>query len=68
MAQDDEAARKARAEELRRQISGLTDRQADAGEETQSSPAEESQTKPDAGMSPRDFIHKRMQELDEPEK
>jgi hypothetical protein len=57
MATDDEAARKARAEQLRKQIDELKQRNKTPG-------------KPDnspAPKSPRDLIHDKMQELDENE-
>ena len=66
---DDAQARKARAESLRKQIARITDPKAGEGEESQDehTPSQPSQgkkagTKPPT--SPRDFIHRRMSELD----
>jgi hypothetical protein len=67
MAEDDEAARKSRAEKLRGQISRLKNHD-DAGDEKEPSQSEDSQTKTRSGESPRDFIRERMRELDEEEK
>jgi len=63
MSSDDEAARKARAERLRKQIKGLKGQQAGGkeprpkGGEGEEPPAE----------SPREFIHRKMRDLDEGE-
>lgn len=61
MDKDDAAARKARAERLRQQISNLVNKPdtAKGGDEKDSS-----QESPPAKESPRDFIHRRMEELD----
>jgi hypothetical protein len=59
MAEDDEAARKARAEALKKRIAQLAHPQAGADEQAQP---------PASGMSPRDFIHEKMQELENGEK
>jgi hypothetical protein len=65
MPQDDEAARKSRADDLRKQIASLTHPQKDAGAETDAAAARE---KPHGGggVSPRDFINEKMHELDDP--
>jgi hypothetical protein len=58
MSTDDEAARKARAERLREEIDKLVSPEGKPEEETgqpEAPPAE----------SPRDFIHRRMRELDQ---
>ncbi len=52
MTEDDAAARKNRADDLRKQIGSLEHQQSDAG----------------AKISPRDFIDAKMRELDEQEK
>lgn len=75
MTTDDEAARKAKAERLRQQISRLTNREAnsDQGSSEEADLSQEvdlphhSQDRPSSSMSPRDFIQKRMQELEEEE-
>ena len=64
MSQDDEAARKARAQKLRGQISKYK-KQDDAGEEEKSGSSERSKNESQGGKSPRDFIQDRMRELDE---
>jgi hypothetical protein len=64
MAQDDEAARKARADELRNRIAGLKGEPGDARTEREPSPGENAPAPPGEGMSPREFIHERMHELD----
>lgn len=66
MAKDDEAARKSRAEKLREQIAGLKNQQDD--DEKEATGSKDSETKSDSDMSPRDFINKRMRELDTKEK
>ncbi|HYR90040.1 MAG TPA: hypothetical protein VE422_38570 [Terriglobia bacterium] len=63
----DEQARKARAESLRKQINRIIRPDADAGEESQdqgnpSKPDEKAETP--RAESPRDFVHRRMRELD----
>jgi len=60
MSQDDETARKIRAQKLRAQISKL--RKPDAAGESDS--AEEEESEPQHGKSPREFIEERMRELD----
>ena len=61
MDKDDTAARKARAERLRQQISNLTNKSDSAAGGDEKDPSQES---PPAKESPRDFIHRRMEELD----
>ena len=63
MSQDDEAARKMRAQKLRAQISKLT-KPADAGAENESDSSEEPESEPQHSKSPREFIEDRMRELD----
>ena len=63
MMQDDEAARKSRAQKLRAQISKLK-KQDETEEENVSDPCEEPEKQPHRGKSPREFIHERMRELD----
>jgi hypothetical protein len=63
MAEDDEAARKSRADKLREQISRLKNR-GDAGNEEET--AQPGHAHP--AKSPRDFIEERMRELAEEEK
>jgi hypothetical protein len=75
MNEDDEAARKAKAEKLRQKISRLTNQEdntdRDSNEEIDSSQdvdlPHNSQDRSSPSMSPREFIHKRMQESDEGE-
>jgi hypothetical protein len=67
MSQDDEAARKSRAESLRKRIADLKNEQDETAGGEEKPQAEDSQTKNRSGGSPRDFIHKRMRELDEEE-
>jgi hypothetical protein len=67
MSQDDEAARKSRAESLRKRIADLKNEQ-DETEDVEKSEPGDSQGKVRSGGSPRDFIHKRMRELDKEEK
>jgi len=52
MTEDDEAARKSRADDLRKRIGSLKHEQGDGGAE----------------ISPREFIHEKMHELDADEK
>jgi hypothetical protein len=66
MTEDDDAARKSRAEELRKQIGSLKHPHDDAGAEPDAGVRETPQ--PGGGMSPRDFINEKMRELDEGEK
>lgn len=66
MAEDNEAARKSRAEKLREEISKLKERN-DAGDEEKRSQSEDAQPSTGSGKSPRDFINERMRELDEEE-
>jgi len=65
MSEDDAAARKARAKRLRKQIRDLS---GSDGEE-QSAPEDEKDAAEDAASkeSPRDFIHRRMRQLEEDE-
>jgi len=63
MSQDDEAARKIRAQKLRAQISKYK-KEDEAGEENESNSSEEPESEGHSGMSPREFIHERMRELD----
>jgi hypothetical protein len=60
MLSDDEAAQKARAEQLRKQIEQLTS----CGEESDDAAVETEAPKKE---SPRDFIHRRMKELEQDE-
>lgn len=68
MAKDDEAARKKRADDIRKQIADLKRPQDEAKGVEDSSQTEDSEAKGGPGLSPRDFIHKRMRELEEEEK
>jgi len=63
MSADDEAARKKKAEQLRAQISKYKKKD-DAAEDAESDESEEHESKSSEGMSPRDFVHERMRELD----
>ncbi len=63
MTDDDEAARKNRADDLRKQIDSLKHRQNDTGTENGDAVREESESG-GGGVSPRDFIHEKMRELD----
>jgi hypothetical protein len=71
MDKDDEAARKARAERLRQQVSDLLNKsdaapgrdETGASQETSESSQEPSSSK----ESPREFIHRKMRELDKKE-
>jgi hypothetical protein len=65
MTQDDAAARKAQAKRLRKQIRDLT---GSDGEE-EKAPEDENETPQGgaAGESPRDFINRRMRQLEEDE-
>ncbi len=63
MAQDDEAARKSRAEKIREQISSLKNPDEVGDDKAPRSP--EDPNKSQGGKSPRDFIHERMRDLDE---
>ena len=62
MATDDAAARKARANRLRRQIAQI------AHPETNSSEDQEGASQQKKDESPRDFIHRRMRELNKPKR
>jgi hypothetical protein len=74
MADDDEAARKARAESLRQQIARLKPNQTKAVEESEddsepdsSDPGSEKQAadkEAPSGESPREFVQRKMRELD----
>jgi hypothetical protein len=73
MADDDEAARKARAEQLRRQIANLKSGDAEVLDTSEDESEAESNgakkkhlTDKEArlGVNPRDFIHRRMRELE----
>jgi hypothetical protein len=70
MAKDDEAARKARAESLLQEINRLTSPQsATEKEESEAANKEETSVQKDdreetTSESPREFIHRRMRELD----
>lgn len=68
MDKDDEDARNARAETLMQEIERLTSQspanQPDSADET----TDEGDTGPKPPLSPREFIRKRMQELDRQEK
>ena len=72
MADDDEAARKARAESLRRQIANLKSGRTNPVEASENDSESESNgpektVDKDApsGESPREFVHRRMRELDD---
>lgn len=67
MTADDDAARKSRAEELRKQIGSLKHPHDDAATEPDAGVRETPQPG-GRGMSPRDFINEKMRELDEGEK
>ena len=64
---DDEAARKARAESIRERISGITNKPEaqEGGGKTGSSGDATSEEQHPSGENPREFIHRRMHELDE---
>ncbi len=72
MADDDEAARKARAEYLRQRIAGLKTNQtkpdevSDSDPETDSSSLDKNGPDQEAplGESPREFVQRKMRELD----
>jgi hypothetical protein len=65
MSSDDEAARKARAKRLRKQIRQMSEAEADADEPAA---AETEKDEEAAGTeSPRDFIHRKMRERDKKE-
>ena len=64
MTEDDEAARKSRAEDLRKQIGSLKHPHDDAGAEAD---AGEAPQPGGGGISPRDFINEKMRELGEGE-
>jgi hypothetical protein len=66
MTADDDAARKSRAEELRKQIGSLKHPHDDADAEPDAGIREKPQ--PGGGMSPRDFINEKMRESHEGEK
>ncbi len=59
MSPDQEAAQKARAERLRKQVEELKQGEEEAGQGQSKEPARKE--------TPRDFIHRRMRELREPE-
>ena len=71
MEKDNEAARKAREESLVEEIERLTSRQS-ATEKEESKAADEKSEASDkettSAESPREFIHRRMRELDQPKK
>ena len=75
MTKDDEVARKAKAERLRQQISRLTNSETStdkgSNEETNLDQdvglPQNSQGRPSSSVSPREFIQRRMKELDEGE-
>jgi len=62
MTNDDEATRKARAESLRRRLRQV--RSAEADTETEASKKNEPKAEAPKDESPREFIHRRMRELD----
>ena len=74
MADDDEAARKARAESLRQQIASLKPNQTNAVEESEDdsepdgsdsrSEKQAADKETPSDESPREFVHRRMRELD----
>jgi hypothetical protein len=71
MADDDEAARRARAAALRQRIAGLkpgrtnpTQASENESESDQTDPGETVDQEALPGESPREFIHRRMRELD----
>ena len=63
MSEDDEAARKSRAQKLREQISKFKKKD-EAAEEQDAGSSEEPESEPHGGKSPREFINERMHELD----
>jgi len=69
MTQDDAAARKARAERLRRQIKKLTESDGEAKDpppkERDGAAAETTSEEVAPKESPREFIHRRMRQIDE---
>jgi hypothetical protein len=69
MTEDDAAARKARAERLRREIAQLIgeDNQKEAPADPQATAGDE-QRGSNTSPSPREFIHRRMQELEKAKK
>ncbi len=74
MAKDDKAAQKARAESLRREIDEIDSTQPDeknSGAETSRARASDNMHKPEDAPpkeSPRDFVQRRMRELNEKKK
>jgi hypothetical protein len=67
MTPDDETARKARADRLRKQIDAMTGAAQPAAAPEESAAAGESTDAAAAPPSPREFIQKRMRELKEKE-
>ena len=75
MTKDDEAAKKARAERLRQQISRLTSQGSNTGQgsDEATDPSHDTplphdpQEQSSSSVSPREFIQKRMQELEKGE-
>ncbi len=69
MQKDDEAERTARAESLTQEIDRLTSQRSQAGNQEPASKDEEEtaekEERKQAPESPRDFIHRRMHELDQ---
>jgi hypothetical protein len=63
MTEDDEAARKSRADDLRKRIDSLKHEQSGGGE-TDAAPRDESEPSGGKGVSPRDFINEKMRDLD----
>jgi hypothetical protein len=61
MANDDEQARKARAEKLRKEIARLRNPKAD--DRKKSEKEDDADTGSSAHESPREFVHRRMREL-----
>ena len=61
---DDQAARNARAQDLRRQIARIKERQGGSAESSTSEDKSESCEDKSHTKSPREFIHERMRELD----
>ena len=73
MGKDEEQARKARAEKLRKQIARITDQPDTTGEGQAEKPSQDSSTEDESknhppSESPRDFVHRRMRELEKKNK
>jgi len=64
MQKDDEAARKDRAQRLKDQVKGLKSRRSSAEDADQTASQSQDEQKTAQQISPREFVQRRMRELD----